>query len=160
MKKFLFILSLALSLVAVSAGENAIASPRSAAVKQIVKQETKAVVKSATKASLKSSKALTRNAANLGNALRTIQLSKNKAKGKAGEALTRQKLGDEVAGEQVTLESSKGTRARVDFVKQDGSIVETKTGNEVTPRGANAEAVGLKPNEPVRLPSCGVDRPC
>ena len=119
-----------------------------------------------------------RKAAKLGSALRKTQLAKNKAQGKAGEALTRQKLGNDVAGEQVTLESSKGTRARVDFVKEDGGVVETKTGNadlspgqkdvfddikagnEVTPRGANAEAAGLTPNEPVRLPSCEVDRPC
>ena len=106
------------------------------------------------------------------------QLAKNIAQGNKGEALTQAKLGDNIAGKQVTLESSKGTRARLDFVTKDGGIVETKTGGAklskgqqdifddinngrpVTPRGANADAAGLPRNEPIKLPSCSVDRPC
>ena len=109
---------------------------------------------------------------------RAKQLSKNKATGKKGEALTEAKIGDDLAGKQVTLESSKGTRARVDFVKKDGSVVETKTGSAklskgqqdvfddinngrpVTPRGNNAVDAGLPRNQPIKLPSCSIDRPC
>ena len=78
----------------------------------------------------------------------------------------------------MTIEASDGTKARVDFVKKDGGIVETKSGNAqlskgqqkvfndvnsgtpVTPRGGRAAEAGLKPNKPVVLPSCSVDRPC
>lgn len=102
----------------------------------------------------------------------------NAAKGKAGEAITRAKLGDNVAGEQVSFKTSDGTRTRADFVTTDGGVVETKTGGaslstgqakfhadvgagrQVTPVGQNAANAGLKPNEPTTIPSCKVDRPC
>ena len=105
------------------------------------------------------------------------QLAKNKAQGKAGEAATRQKLGDKVAGEQVTFKNSDGSTTRADFVLKDKSVVETKTGNaklskgqrqfsndvkagrKVTPVGKNAEKAGLKPGKPINVKSCSVDRP-
>jgi len=49
--------------------------------------------------------------------------------GKAGEAITRGKLRDSVAGEQVSFKTSDGTRTRQDFVTADKGTVETKTGN-------------------------------
>jgi RHS repeat-associated protein len=103
-------------------------------------------------------------------------LSKNVAKGKAGEAATRAKLGKNVAGEQVTFKTSDGTRTRADFVTKGKDVVETKTGNaklspgqskmhadvsagrSVTPVGKNAENAGLKSDEPTRMKSCSVDR--
>jgi len=107
------------------------------------------------------------------------QLKKNIKKGKRGEALTRKKLKGNIAGEQVTLESSStGKKARMDFVKKDGGVVETKTGNaqltpnqravkadidagrDVIPRGQKAAEAGLEPNKAVKLPSCKIDRPC
>lgn len=110
---------------------------------------------------------------------RAEQLAKNRAQGKKAEALTEAKIGDDLAGKQVTLESSTtGKRARMDFVKKDGSVVETKSGdaklssgqqavkdyidagNPVIPRGNNATDAGLVKDKPVTLPSCSVDRPC
>ncbi|WP_417474262.1 RHS repeat domain-containing protein, partial [Luteimonas mephitis] len=105
------------------------------------------------------------------------RLAENVAKGKAGEAVTRQKLGDKVAGEQVTFKTSDGTRTRADFVTKDKGVVETKTGDanlstgqaklksdidagrSVTPVGRNAEAAGLKSGEPTKMTSCTVHRP-
>jgi RHS repeat-associated protein len=96
----------------------------------------------------------------------------NKAAGKASEAVTRGKLGDEIAAEQVTFITSTGARARPDFltyVKGKWGIVESKAGNaqlskgqkqlqedieagrKVTPVGKKAEAAGLKPGESVKI---------
>jgi len=109
---------------------------------------------------------------------RAARLATNIAKGRAGEAATRAKLGEKVAGEQVTIKASDGTRTRVDFVTKDGGVVETKTGNatlsngqsklmddvaagrQVTPVGRNAEDAGLKPGQPTTIKSCNVDRQC
>jgi len=68
-------------------------------------------------------------------------------------------------------------RTRIDFIKKDGGVVETKTGGsrlrpnqeklrddiqagrEVTPVGKNAEGAGLRPGVPTTLPSFDEDRP-
>jgi len=102
----------------------------------------------------------------------------NAAKGKAGEAITRAKLGDKVAGEQVTFYTSDGTRTRTDFVTTDKGVVETKTGGaklssgqsklredieagrEVTPAGQKAADADLTPGVPTRMRTCTIDRPC
>ncbi|MFZ3343067.1 MAG: hypothetical protein WA213_19455 [Terriglobales bacterium] len=106
------------------------------------------------------------------------QLAKNVEQGAKGEAITAAKLGDKVAGRQVTFKTSTGTKARTDFVTKDKGIVETKTGNaelskgqqqlksdvdagrEVTPVGQNAADAGLKPGEPTKMTSCTTDRVC
>jgi hypothetical protein len=103
-------------------------------------------------------------------------LQKNVAQGKAGEAATRAKYGDKIAGEQVTFKTSDGTRTRIDFVTKDKGVVETKTGNanlstgqsklfddvnagrEVTPVGQNATRAGLESGKPTTLKSCTLDR--
>jgi RHS repeat-associated protein len=103
-------------------------------------------------------------------------LQKNVAQGKAGEALTRAKYGDKIAGEQVTIKTSDGTRTRTDFVTKDRGVIETKTGGanlstgqtklfddinagrEVTPVGKNATTAGLESGKPTVLKSCTVDR--
>lgn len=105
-------------------------------------------------------------------------LKANKAQGKAGEAMTRTKLGDTKAGEQVTFKTSDGTTARADFVTTDKGVVETKTGGAtlspgqtklkadidagraVTPVGANAQKAGLEPGKPTTMKSCDIHRPC
>ncbi len=110
-------------------------------------------------------------------ALKGGNIVENAAKGKAGEAATRAKLGDKVAGEQVTFKTSDGTRARPDFVTKGGGIVETKTGGaqlspgqaklkadvdagrQVTPVGRNATDAGLPAGQPTTMKSCTVDRP-
>jgi len=121
---------------------------------------------------------LARHVTNITKAYRKRQLQKNKQRGKEGEQKTRESLGDDIAGEQVTLETKKGDRARVDFVKKDKQVVETKTGNaqlskgqqkvkeaidkgeEVIPRGKNAEKAGLERNTPTKMKGCSVDRHC
>lgn len=103
-------------------------------------------------------------------------IAQNVEKGKAGEAATRAKLGDKVAGEQVTFKTNDGTRTRADFVTKDGGVVETKTGNAqlstgqaklqsdinaglpVTPVGNNAKNAGLPTGQPTTMTSCTVDR--
>lgn len=103
-------------------------------------------------------------------------LQKNVAQGKAGEAATRAKYGDRIAGEQVTFKTSDGARTRIDFVTKDKGVVETKTGNanlstgqsklfddvnagrEVTPVGQNATRAGLESGKPTVLKSCTIDR--
>ncbi|MCP4984789.1 MAG: RHS repeat-associated core domain-containing protein, partial [Colwellia sp.] len=103
-------------------------------------------------------------------------LKANRLKGKEGEAKTRDKLGDDNAGEQVSFRNSKGKIARIDFAKKDGTLVETKTGNaklsanqkqlsqdiangtEVTPVGNNAANAGFKPGVPVKIEKMEVDR--
>ena len=97
------------------------------------------------------------------------QLKANVAKGAAGEAKTATKLGDKVAGKQVTFKTNDGTRTRTDFVTRDRGVVETKTGQSelrpgqqklhddinsgrpVTPVGQNAANAGLTPGEPTTL---------
>lgn len=119
-------------------------------------------------------RASARGAETANNARRTLEA--NKARGAAGEAATRAKLGDTSAGEQVSFRTSDGTLTRVDFVTTDGRIVEAKTGSAtlskgqaklqadikagraVTPVGKNAEAAGFKPGEPVKLKDFEVDR--
>jgi RHS repeat-associated protein len=108
---------------------------------------------------------------------RAERLAENVAKGARGEAATAAKLGDRVAGKQVTFKTSDGTRTRADFVTKGKDVVETKTGNaglskgqeklsgdikagrEVTPVGQNARDAGLRPGELTRMRSCSVDRP-
>ncbi len=105
-------------------------------------------------------------------------IAENARKGKQGEALTRAKLGDNVAGEQVSFRTSDGSRAVPDFVTKDGGIVETKTGGArlsknqqklfddinagrpVTPVGQNAADAGLTPGRPTIMTSCSIDHPC
>ena len=98
------------------------------------------------------------------------QLEQNKAQGKAGEAKVREELGDSNRGEQVTVETLDGDRARLDFVTmKDGkpNLLEVKTwdarlsrgqravkgaidrGEPVIPRGANAEKASLPVGEKV-----------
>jgi RHS repeat-associated protein len=106
------------------------------------------------------------------------QLAKNVAQGAKAEGMTGARLGTGVAGERVTLEASNGKRAVVDFVTKKTSVIETKSGGarlsggqkavrddikagrEVTPRGANAEKAGLRPNEPTKMKCFIVNRPC
>jgi hypothetical protein len=109
-------------------------------------------------------------------AARIEQLEANRAAGKAGEAATRARLGDNIAGEQVTFKTSSGKRARADFVTKQREVIETKTGNArlssgqrqlmrdidsgspVTPLGKNAAKAGLEPGTPSKMKSCSVDR--
>jgi hypothetical protein len=111
-------------------------------------------------------------------AARAAQLARNIANGKAGEAATRTKLGNNIAGEQVSFKSSDGTPTRTDFVTTNGGVVESKTGGAqlsagqaklhgdikagrpVTPVGNNASGAGLTPGQPTVMPSCSVDRTC
>ena len=55
--------------------------------------------------------------------------------GAAGEARTAAKLGDSVAGKQVSFKASDGSRSRADFVTKDGVVVETKTGGATLSSG-------------------------
>lgn len=121
--------------------------------------------------------AATRKAEDLSRSLsKSEQLATNKAAGYAGEAATRAKLGDEVAGEQITFVTSTGQRSRADFVTKNGTVVESKSGSAtlssgqkqlqqditsgtpVTPVGKNASDAGLSPGEPRRMNGCEVDR--
>ncbi|WP_231382149.1 hypothetical protein, partial [Sphingobium indicum] len=117
-------------------------------------------------------------AAVVARSARAERMAANAAQGAKGEAATAAKLGDKVAGKQVSFKTSDGTRTRTDFVTKDKGVVETKTGNatltkgqeklhgdikagrEVTPVGQNARDAGLRPGEPTRMRSCSVDRPC
>jgi RHS repeat-associated protein len=109
--------------------------------------------------------------ANLG-----AQIRQNAEQGKLGEAATRAKLGDTIAGEQVTFKTSDGTRTRPDFVTKSKEVIETKTGDaklssgqeklkadidagrQVTPVGQNAQKAGLTPGQPTTMTCCKVDR--
>ncbi|MBA3677614.1 MAG: RHS repeat-associated core domain-containing protein [Sphingosinicella sp.] len=109
---------------------------------------------------------------------RAERIAQNAAQGAKGEAATAKKLGDTVAGKQVSFKSSDGTRSRADFVTKGRGVVETKTGNarlspnqqklhsdikaarEVTPVGRNARDAGLEPGKPTRMNGCSIDRPC
>jgi RHS repeat-associated protein len=102
----------------------------------------------------------------------------NAAQGRAGEAATEAKLGDTVAGKQVSFKTSDSTRTRADFVTKDKGVVESKTGGaelnsaqkklhedikagrQITPVGGNAAKAGLEPGKPTTMTSCNVDRPC
>jgi RHS repeat-associated protein len=104
-------------------------------------------------------------------------LKQNVERGRSGEAATRDRLGDSVAGEQVSFKTSDGTRARTDFVTKSKEVVETKTGEAklsggqeklkadidagraVTPVGQNAQKAGLSPGLPTTMKCCTVDRP-
>ena len=107
------------------------------------------------------------------------QLKENVANGKAGAAQTESKLGDKVAGKEVTFKTSDGTRTRTDFVTTEvggKGAVESKNGNAnlspgqekfkadvdagraVTPVGKNAAAAGLTPGQPTTLVCCLIDR--
>jgi RHS repeat-associated protein len=107
------------------------------------------------------------------------RMARSVAKGKAGEAATGARLGDRVAGKQVTFQTSKGTRSRADFVtKESGGhgVTESKagpnarlsnnqkdlqadidSGREVVPVGRNAERAGLEPGKPTPIESYKVD---
>ncbi|WP_274055478.1 RHS repeat domain-containing protein [Thalassomonas actiniarum] len=109
-------------------------------------------------------------------ARKNATLKANRIKGKEGEAKTREKLGDDSAGEQVSFRNSEGKIARIDFAKKDGTLVETKTGNaqlsknqkqlqndiasgtEVTPVGDRAAKAGFKPGAPVKIDKMEIDR--
>jgi RHS repeat-associated protein len=117
-------------------------------------------------------------ARDLGRAVRAARLARNVEQGKRGEAATAARLGDRVAGRQVTFRNSDGTTTRTDFVTRDRGVVETKTGGgnltpnqrklhddinaarEVVPVGRRAEEAGLRPGEPTKMKFCSVDRPC
>ncbi|MEI6459593.1 MAG: RHS repeat-associated core domain-containing protein, partial [Pseudomonadota bacterium] len=110
--------------------------------------------------------------------VRAAQLAKNVEQGAKGEVAAAEKLGDKVAGKQVTFKTSDGTRTRADIVTKDKGVVEVKTGNspltkgqqklqddikagrEVTPVGGNAGNAGLTPGQPTKMTSCTVDRIC
>lgn len=109
-------------------------------------------------------------------AAKAATFAANKAKGAAGEAAALGKRGDQIAGKQVTFETSDGTRTRIDGVTTDKVAVEVKTGNAklspgqaklqsdvaagnpVTPVGANADRAGLDPGMPTTLNGFEVDR--
>lgn len=122
------------------------------------------------------SKAISAIRTTVGIGKKATTIYENAAKGKAGEAITRAKLGDKIAGEQVTFKTSDGSRTRPDFVTKDGGVVETKTGSSpltpgqaklkadveagraVIPVGNNATKAGLPAGQPTTLTSCTVDR--
>lgn len=109
---------------------------------------------------------------------RADRLAANVAKGAEGEAKTAAKLGDRVAGRQVSFRTADGTRTRADFVTRDKGVVETKTGDarlsqgqvklhedinkgrQVTPVGRNATNAGLQSGQPTKMTSCQIDRHC
>ena len=104
------------------------------------------------------------------------QLAKNQLQGAFGEATLRKRLGDNIAGEQVTLKAPDGTKARFDFITKDGQVLDAKTGNagfsknqqvvadqinagnKVTPVGNNAVRAELPVNEPVKFSTCRASR--
>jgi len=117
------------------------------------------------------------NAARLGRGA----IKANRAAGKAGEAITEAALRRQgnLAGKQVTFETSTGRRSVVDFVTNEGGVVETKVGSgrlsagqrqlfddiqrgrPVIPRGQNAaNTPGLVPGRSTILTGCRIDRPC
>ena len=105
------------------------------------------------------------------------QITANAAQGRAGEAITAAKLGDSVAGTQVSIRTSGGSLTRADFVTKAGGVVETKTGGAglsinqeklrsdiaaglaVTPVGKNAANAGFVPGTPVVLKAYNIDHP-
>jgi hypothetical protein len=109
-------------------------------------------------------------------AVKAERLAANAAQGAKAEAAAAEKLGDKVAGKQVSFKTSDGTRTRTDIVTKDKGVVEVKSGNaeltkgqqklsddinagrEVTPVGQNAKDAGLTPGQPTKMTSCTVDR--
>ena len=107
---------------------------------------------------------------------RAAQLAENVKQGAKAENAVAKKLGDQVAGKRVTLESSTGKRSVADIVTKDKSVIEVKSGNaqlspgqkavqadinagrDVTPRGQNAANAGLTPNQPVQMKCYKVDQ--
>lgn len=103
-------------------------------------------------------------------------IAENAAKGAKAEAAAVSKLGDKVAGQRVTLESSTGKRSVADIVTKDKGVVEVKSGDarltpgqkavqadiqagrEVIPRGQNAAEAGLTPGQPTTMTCYTVDR--
>lgn len=116
-------------------------------------------------------------AAVVARSARAERMAANAAQGARGEAATAARLGTGTAGRRVTLEASNGKRSVVDFVTKKGSVIETKTGGSplsagqkavqadikagtsVTPRGANAEAAGLRPGQPTPMKCYIVTKP-
>ncbi len=110
--------------------------------------------------------------------VRAAQIAKNAAQGAEAEGKTAAKLGDKVAGKQVTFKNADGSKTRADFVTKDKGVVETKSGGAqltkgqqklhndinngkpVTPVGDNAAKAGLTPGQPTRMSGCTIDRPC
>lgn len=104
------------------------------------------------------------------------QLSKNVEQGTKAERAVAEKLGDQVAGKRITLESSTGQRSVADIVTKDNGVVEVKSGGArlssgqkavkadidagrtVTPRGKNAANAGLEPGKPTQMKCYQVDR--
>ena len=110
-------------------------------------------------------------------AVKAAQLATNVAKGAKAEEAAVAKMGDKVAGRQVTLESSTtGKRSVTDIVSKDKEVTEVKSGNsplsqgqkdvkadidagrDVIPRGENAEKAGLTPGQPTQMKCYTVDR--
>lgn len=121
--------------------------------------------------------ALIKGAATLDKILvKAEQLSKNVEQGAKAERAVAEKLGDQVAGKRVTLESSTGQRSVADIVTKDKGVVEVKSGGgrlspgqkavkadidagrPVTPRGKNAADAGLEPGQPTSMKCYQVDR--
>lgn len=109
-------------------------------------------------------------------ATKAERLAENVKQGAAAEKAVAAKLGDQVAGTHVTLESSTGQRSVADIVTKDQSVVEVKSGGAqlssgqkavqadinagrpVTPRGQNAANAGLKPGQPTQMKCYKVDQ--
>ena len=122
-----------------------------------------------------------RGLAQLGNAaskeVKAAQLAKNVVQGAKAEKAAVAKLGEKVAGQRVTLESSTtGRKSVADIVSKDKTVTEVKSGNsplsqgqkdvkadidagrDVIPRGQNAENAGLTPGQPTQMKCYNVDR--
>jgi RHS repeat-associated protein len=109
-------------------------------------------------------------------ATKAERLAENVKQGAAAEKAVAAKLGDQVAGTHVTLESSTGQRSVADIVTKDQNVVEVKSGGArlssgqkavqadinagrpVTPRGQNAANAGLKPGQPTTMKCYKVDQ--
>ena len=105
------------------------------------------------------------------------QLAANAAKGASAEKAVVAKMGDQVAGTRVTLESSTtGRRSVTDVVSKDKTVTEVKSGDarlsqaqkdvkadidagrEVIPRGENAAKAGLEPGKATQMNCYNVTR--
>jgi RHS repeat-associated protein len=105
------------------------------------------------------------------------QLAANAAKGASAEKAVVAKMGDQVAGTRVTLESSTtGRRSVADVVSKDKTVTEVKSGDarlsqaqkdvkadidagrEVIPRGENAAKAGLEPGKATQMNCYNVTR--
>lgn len=107
---------------------------------------------------------------------RAAQLAENVKQDAKAENAVAKKLGDQVAGKRVTLESSTGKRSVADIVTKDKGVTEVKSGNaqlspgqkavqadidagrSVTPRGQNAANAGLEPGKPTQMKCYDVKR--